>query len=84
MKLFCDVKFCLRRGRFPVDGTIWFACRRHHPTSPLTAPNVEQVHRDWQEAHPDFQIVALGCETDIVEEDEETLVFGFRPPKPEA
>jgi hypothetical protein len=73
----CDVKFCFRLGRFPVEGTIWHACYRHHPTSPLGAPSLEQIHHDWQEVHPEFVLVSLGCETDIVEEDEEALVFGF-------
>jgi hypothetical protein len=79
----CDVRLCFRPGRFAVDGTIWYACRRHHPTSPLSAPSVEQIHHDWQEVHPEFVLVSLGCGAEIAEEDE-VLVFGFGPPKIEA
>ena len=27
----CHVKGCPRIGRFPVDGTPWIVCRKHHP-----------------------------------------------------
>jgi hypothetical protein len=36
----CHVHRCPRLGRFPVEGTAWSVCRRHHPSG---APTYEQV-----------------------------------------
>jgi hypothetical protein len=30
----CHQPRCLRLGRFPVEGTPWSACHRHHPSPP--------------------------------------------------
>ena len=30
----CHQPWCWRLGRFPVEGTSWTACRRHHPAPP--------------------------------------------------
>lgn len=55
---FCDVRWCFRKGKFPVDGTIWNACYRHHPTSPVSPPSVEAIHKDFLDAHPDMEFIS--------------------------
>lgn len=79
----CSVRWCFRPGRFPVEGTIWHACRLHHPTSPMRAPTIERVHNDWEATHPGFQVISLDCETgtpvEKEDEDEDTF-FGFSLP----
>jgi hypothetical protein len=43
----CHVHGCWRIGRFPVDGTTWTVCRRHHPDDP---PRAHHLHRDERPA----------------------------------
>lgn len=40
----CHQPRCLRLGRFPVEGTAWSACRRHHPAPPRRGSIREQYH----------------------------------------
>lgn len=79
----CDVRHCFRVGRFPVDGTIWHACYKHHPTSPYSSPSVEQVHADFENAHREFLAISCaGLDTMISDEvDMPDGCFGFGPPR---
>ncbi len=36
----CHTRGCWRIGRFPVDGSSWTVCGRHHPTG---APSADDV-----------------------------------------
>lgn len=38
----CHVKRCMRVGRYPVEGTVFVVCRRHHPED---SPSAERVRR---------------------------------------
>jgi len=40
----CHQPRCWRIGRFPVEGTAWSACRRHHPAPPQRGSIREQYH----------------------------------------
>jgi hypothetical protein len=40
----CHEPWCWRLGRFPVEGTPWLACRRHHPAPPRRGSIREQYH----------------------------------------
>ena len=40
----CHEPRCWRVGRFPVEGTAWSACRRHHPAPPQRGSIREQHH----------------------------------------
>lgn len=40
----CHEPRCVRIGRFPVEGTAWTACRRHHPAPPQRGHIREQYH----------------------------------------
>ena len=41
-------RFCWRLGTHPIDGTVYRACGRHHPTvsGRLTAEDLAILHRD--------------------------------------
>jgi len=43
-KLNCHEPRCWRIGRFPVEGTPWSACGRHHPQPPRRGGIREQYH----------------------------------------
>lgn len=36
----CHVHHCWRIGKFPVDGTSYIVCRKHHPDGHITAERV--------------------------------------------
>lgn len=42
----CHVKRCPFVGRFPVDGTPYKTCARHHPTvpGPVTVDHIRRAH----------------------------------------
>ena len=40
----CHEPRCWRLGRFPVAGTAWHACRRHHPEPPSKGGIRKQYH----------------------------------------
>lgn len=40
----CHEPRCWRLGRFPVEGTQWTACRRHHPAPPQRRTIREEYH----------------------------------------
>lgn len=40
----CHQPRCWRIGRFPVEGSAWTACRRHHPAPPAAADIRERYH----------------------------------------
>jgi len=40
----CHEPRCPRLGRFPVEGTLWATCRRHHPAPPAKGRIREQYH----------------------------------------
>ena len=40
----CHEPGCWRIGRFPVEGTSWAACRRHHPAPPRRGSIRAQYH----------------------------------------
>jgi hypothetical protein len=40
----CHQPRCPRLGRFPVAGTSWLACRRHHPEPPARGSIRGQYH----------------------------------------
>ena len=40
----CHEPGCWRVARFPVEGTPWSACRRHHPAPPRKDSIREQYH----------------------------------------
>jgi hypothetical protein len=40
----CHEPRCLRIGRFPVEGTAWVACHRHHPDPPERDSIREHYH----------------------------------------
>jgi hypothetical protein len=40
----CHEPRCWRVGRFPVEGTAWSACHRHHPSPPRRGSIREQYH----------------------------------------
>jgi len=40
----CHQPRCWRIGRFPVDGTLLSACRRHHPHPPQAGTIAERYH----------------------------------------
>ena len=40
----CHQPRCWRVGRFPVDGTLLFACRRHHPHPPQPETIQQRYH----------------------------------------
>lgn len=37
----CHVKGCRRLGRFPLEGSSWTVCGRHHPTGAPSANDVK-------------------------------------------
>jgi hypothetical protein len=40
----CHQPRCWRIGRFPVEGTQWATCRRHHPAPPTRESIRERYH----------------------------------------
>ncbi len=40
----CHEPGCIRLGRFPVEGTVWVACHRHHPDPPVKGRIRHQYH----------------------------------------
>lgn len=40
----CHQPRCWRLGRFPVEGTKWTACHRHHPAPPVKETMRERYH----------------------------------------
>lgn len=40
----CHEPRCWRVGRFPVEGTAWTSCRRHHPEPPQRGDIRERYH----------------------------------------
>lgn len=40
----CHEPRCWRIGRFPVEGTPWSACHRHHPSPPRRGDIRERYH----------------------------------------
>jgi hypothetical protein len=40
----CHQPRCPRLGRFPVEGTAWSTCRKHHPAPPRRGSIREQHH----------------------------------------
>ncbi len=40
----CHEPRCPRLGRFPVEGTPWVACHRHHPNPPQRGSIREHYH----------------------------------------
>jgi hypothetical protein len=42
----CHVRGCWRLARFPVPGTSYVTCRRHHPHGAPTAGQVLAAHRE--------------------------------------
>lgn len=41
----CHVRWCPRIGRFPVEGTVFTVCRRHHPDGHVDHADVLAAHR---------------------------------------
>jgi hypothetical protein len=40
----CHQPRCWRMGRFPVEGTTWTACHRHHPNPPTKETIQQRYH----------------------------------------
>ncbi len=55
----CHAKGCFRLGKFPVDGTPFITCRKHHPHIDA-APTAEQIAEAHAEAVPEVTVIIDG------------------------
>lgn len=52
----CHVRGCWRLGKFPLDGTPFIVCRKHHPDIPNSRPTHEQVLENYNGGNDAGQI----------------------------
>ncbi len=48
----CHVKGCWRVGKYPVEGTPYIVCKKHHPATPsgdITMAHIKFLHRKHKE-----------------------------------